>query len=129
MWKIQLLLLNQASIFDGWVPQLKAKLTEIAGKKTQSRWKLGGPWCPPPLKNIFSGTHPSSPHPILPFYFQESERERKQRETICPSHIFKPSTSFENGLAHKKFGANFILIRIRLNKSRLIFFSNLKIAN
>ena len=84
---------------------------------------------PPPSKNIFSGTHPSSPHPILPFYFQESERERKQRETICPSHIFRPSAGSENGLAHKKFGANFILIRIRLNKSRLIFFSNLKIAN
>ena len=129
MWKIQLLLLNQASIFDGWVPQLKAKLTEIAGKKLRAGGSWVGHGAPPPPKNIFSGTHPSSPHPILPFYFQESERKRKQRETICPSHIFKPSTSFENGLAHKKFGANFILIRIRLNKSRLIFFSNLKIAN
>ena len=126
MWKIQLLLLNQASIFDGWIPQLKAKLTEIAGKNSEPV-ETGWAMVPPPSsKNIFSGTHPSSPHPILPFYFQESERERKQRETFCPSHIFRPSAGSENDLAHKKVGANFILIRIRLSKSRLIFFSNLK---
>ena len=36
IWKIQLLLLNQASIFDGWIPQLKAKLTEIALKTSRA---------------------------------------------------------------------------------------------
>ena len=80
MWKIQLLLLNQASIFDGWIPQLKAKLTEIAGKKLRAGGNWVGHGAPPLLKKHFFRNTPliTPPHFTISFsrIWKRTEAER-----------------------------------------------------
>ena len=89
MWKIQLLLLNQASIFDGWIPQLKAKLTEIGGKKLRAGGKAG--WAmvppPPPQKTFFQELTLHHPNPFYHFIFKNL-KENGSREKHFALPIF-----------------------------------------